>query len=40
MDIIYSGLLIGALIGVFLILWDSFAPASVKTAGSGSGGNA
>jgi hypothetical protein len=41
MDLIYSGLLMGALIGLFLILWDSFAPMNVKNIGNGgSGGNA
>ena len=38
MDLIFSGLLIGALMGVFLILWDSFAPSGLKSVGQG--GNA
>lgn len=38
MDLVYSGLLIGALMGVFLILWDMFAPQGVKNAGTGKGG--
>lgn len=36
MDLVWSGILIGVLMGFFLIAWDAFMPANAKAVGGAS----